>query len=253
MNGTYSPFHPQARSFSCMCGGAGATTRTGSLFREIGTTISRECRCSFGSPKRGPLPVNVIAEDRPAGRGRMHPQLMGPPRHRFHGEPGETVTPAHHLPVGDRLLAFGIGLLPPAALGIEPAERHIDGAFVLGGPAFDHGPVGLADLAVLEQQAERGGRLAMAAEDEATGGVLVQPVGQHRRPRQAETERVEGCLQIGAALGAAMHRQTGRLVDDQHQSVAMEHAAQDFVGGQFGNIEQWQDFRSRLSFGSRNG
>ena len=55
-NNIYSPFQPQARSFSCICGGAGATTRTGSLFREIGTTISRECRCSFGSPKRGPLP-----------------------------------------------------------------------------------------------------------------------------------------------------------------------------------------------------
>src|SRR5581483_5381335 len=30
--------------------------------------------------------VNVIAEDRPTGRGRMHPQLMGPPRDRFHRE-----------------------------------------------------------------------------------------------------------------------------------------------------------------------
>ena len=35
-----------------------------------------------------------------------------------------------------------------------------------------------------------------------------------------------------------MHRQPGRLVDDQHQSVAVEHARQDFVGGQLGNIEQ---------------
>ena len=34
----------------------GATARTGSLFREIGTPIARECRCSRGSPNRGPLP-----------------------------------------------------------------------------------------------------------------------------------------------------------------------------------------------------
>src|SRR5689334_14744974 len=100
----------------------------------------------------------------------MYPQLMGPPRDRFHGEPGETVAAAHHLPVGDRLLPFRIRLLPPAALGIEPAERHVDGSFVFSGAALDHGPVGLADLAVLEEQAERGGRLAMAAEHEAAGG-----------------------------------------------------------------------------------
>ena len=34
----------------------GAVTFTGSLFFEIGITISRACRCSVGSPKRGPLP-----------------------------------------------------------------------------------------------------------------------------------------------------------------------------------------------------
>ena len=96
---------------------------------------------------------------------------------------------------------------------------------------------------MLEQETERGGRLAMAAEHEAAGGILVEPMGQHRRPRQAEPQRVEGILQIGAALGAAMHRQAGRLVDDQHQPVAMEHARQNLLGGQFGNIEQWQDFR----------
>src|SRR5260370_26036833 len=52
----YSPFHPHALSRSCICGGAGAITCTGSLFFEIGIPISRECRCSRGSPKRGPLP-----------------------------------------------------------------------------------------------------------------------------------------------------------------------------------------------------
>ena len=53
---SHSPFHPHALSRSCICSGAGATTRTGSLFFEIGIPISRECRCSLGSPKRGPLP-----------------------------------------------------------------------------------------------------------------------------------------------------------------------------------------------------
>ena len=31
----------------------------------------------------------------------------------------------------------------------------------------------------------------MAAEHEAAGGVAVEPVRQHRRPRQAEAQRVE--------------------------------------------------------------
>ena len=37
-------------------------------------------------------------------------------------------------------------------------------------------------------------------------------------------------FQIRAALGPAMHRQPGRLVDHQHQPVAMEHARLDFFG-----------------------
>ena len=69
----------------------------------------------------------------------------------------------------------------------------------------------------------------MASQHETAGGVLVEPVGQHRRPRQAESQAVEGSLQIGAALGAAMHRQAGRLVDHKHQPVAVEHAGLDFV------------------------
>ena len=86
----------------------------------------------------------------------------------------------------------------------------------------------------------------MASQHETAGRILVEPVGEHRWPRQAESQAVEGGFQIGAALGAAMHRQAGGLVDDQHQPVAMEHAGLDFLRGQFGNVDQWVccDFRS---------
>ncbi len=63
---------------------------------------------------------------------------------------------------------------------------------------------------MLEQQPERGRGLAMASQDETTRRVLVQPVGEHGRARQAESQRIEGGLEIGAALGAAMHRQARR-------------------------------------------
>ena len=48
-----------------------------------------------------------------------------------------------------------------------------------------------ADLAVLEHLAERGQRLAVAAEHQAAGGVAVEPVGERRRARQPEAQRVE--------------------------------------------------------------
>jgi hypothetical protein len=55
-------------------------------------------------------------------------------------------------------------------------------------------------------------------------------VREDRRARQAESQALERCLQIGAALGAAMHRQARGLVDHQHQPVAMEHARLNFFG-----------------------
>ena len=64
---------------------------------------------------------------------------------------GDKRTP-QHLPPGDRGLPFRIGLLPPAALGIEAAERQVDYALVFDRAAFDHRPVGLGNPAMLEQK-----------------------------------------------------------------------------------------------------
>ena len=71
----------------------------------------------------------------------------------------------------------------------------------------------------------------MSPEDEATGSVLIKPVGENRRARQPKPQPVEGGFQIGAALGAAMHRQARGLVDHQHQPVAMKHARLNFLRG----------------------
>ena len=69
----------------------------------------------------------------------------------------------------------------------------------------------------------------MAAEHQAAGGILVEPVRQRGRAWQPEAQRVEVILETQAALGAAMHRQAGRLVDHQHQPVTVEHAGEHFV------------------------
>ena len=170
----------------------------------------RCCRPGSGSPS----PRNARATDASAGQ-------------RLEREPGEPIRAAHHLPRRRRRQPVRIVLHPPAAGVVEPAERHIDAALVRLRPALDHGPIGLADLAVAEQQVEVGQRLPVAAEHQAAGGFLVEPMRQRRQPRQAKAQRIEIVLDARAALrpSALVHGKPGGLVDDQHQPVAVEQAA----------------------------
>src|ERR1700749_2452856 len=87
--------------------------------------------------------VDIVADNRPSLRRRMHAQLMGATGDGFHGQPGQAVSTAEHFPIGNGLLSFGIRLLPPAPLGVQSAEREGDGARVRGRAAFDPGPSGL--------------------------------------------------------------------------------------------------------------
>src|SRR5450631_4112930 len=72
-------------------------------------------------------------------------------------------------------------------------------------------------------------RLAVPSQHQASRGVLVEPVGERRRPRQAEPQGIEIVFETPAALRPTVHRQPGGLVDDQHQAVAVEHAGQHLV------------------------
>ena len=47
------------------------------------------------------------------------------------------------------------------------------------------------------------------------------------RAWQAEAQLVEGVLETGPALGAAMHGDAGRLVEDEHQPVAVKKAREE--------------------------
>ena len=133
---------------------------------------------------------------------------------------------SHHLPRRRRRQAVRVRFHPPAARFVELRQWNIDAAFLGLGPALDHRPIGLADLALLEQLAERGKRLAVAAEHQAAGGILVEPVRQRRIARQPEAQGPEIVVERRAALRAAMHRESGRLVDYQHQPVAVEQPAE---------------------------
>src|SRR5208283_3996470 len=84
----------------------------------------------------------------------MDPQLMRPPSERLKRQPGYfraigVAPPAKHSPARLRWLALGIDFHPPAARGVEPAQRKVDQSFVFSGAAFDNGPIGLVDAALL--------------------------------------------------------------------------------------------------------
>src|ERR1700722_18640025 len=89
-----------------------------------------------------PITVNIIADDRPALGCRMHPQLMGAAGDGLKCKPAEAVGATHDFPVGDGRLAIRVYLLPPAALGVEPAERHVNRAFIFRWATFDSRPIG---------------------------------------------------------------------------------------------------------------
>ena len=131
------------------------------------------------------------------------------------------------LPSRLRRLAAGIDLHPPAAGCVEPAERQVDQAFVRFGRAFDDGEIGLADLALLEQEPQPLQRLVVASEDEAAGGVAIEPMREGRIARQAEAKMMERGLEIFAALRPLVHRDAGRLVEDEDQRVAIEQPRVD--------------------------
>src|SRR4051812_26438464 len=210
--------------------------------------------------------VDVVAENREAHGGAVHPQLMRAAGDGFEREPGETALHVsmactlaryglrglrrlrgsrrapHHLPFRHRRLAGRVGLHPPAELRIEPPERHVDGALLALRPAVDHRPVGLADAAMLEQQAEAGERLAMTPQHEAARGLAIEPMRQFRTARQAIAQMLEPVLKARTTFRPAMHREPGRLVDHQHQPVAVQDAREDFLLGRVLRIELFRRF-----------
>ncbi len=85
-------------------------------------------------------------------------------------------------------------------VGVEPPQRQVDQALVLGRAVLDDGPIGLGDLSLLEALSEALEGLAVAAEHEAAGGVAVEPVGERGIARQAEAQGAEVILEVLAGL-----------------------------------------------------
>ena len=128
-------------------------------------------------------------------RGAMHAQLMGAAgqrRQRQPGRVGAAPLPApQHSPFRLRGLALRIDFHPPAARGVQPPEREVDEAAFFAWRALDNRPIGLGDLALLEQEAKLFQRLMMAPKHEAARSLAIQPMRQRGPARQAEPQRVK--------------------------------------------------------------
>jgi len=170
--------------------------------------------------------VNIIAQNRPAHMGAMHPQLMRAPGERFQLQPrqrGAIFDAApQHLPARLRGRAACIHLHPPAPIRILRCERQINQTLRLRRPANNNRPIGLVYLAALKQQHHLFKRLAVPPENETSGGVLVEPMRQSWISRQAKGQKLQGIFQRFAALRPAMHRQPCGLVQHQYQTIAVE-------------------------------
>ena len=117
---------------------------------------------------------------------------------------------------------------PSGAAGLL-AQPRLDAAFRRVGDSGDHSPVDLLDLAIGEQPTEPAQCLWVAAQHQAAGGVAVEPVGEGGRVRQAEAQQRKPVLQMRTATRPGMDRDPGRLVDDQYQPVAVQHALDQLV------------------------
>src|SRR5207248_9374639 len=152
----------------------------------------------------------------------MYAQLMRAARERLERKPCDANDlglarcriagrPSHHLPCGDGRLPRGIVLHPPAARRVLAAEGKFDAALLLCRPAGDHRPISFTDLPVLEQPAERGQRLAVAAKHKTAGRIAIESMRAWWRPRQPETLGAALALDARAGRRASLHRQARGL------------------------------------------
>ena len=119
-----------------------------------------------------------------------------------------------------------IVLHPPAARCVlRPSGKSMRPSS-LRRPALDHRPIGLADACrCLNSRPSSASALRWRPSTRQPEVSLVEPVRQRRRARQAEAQRVEIVLEALAPLRPLVHGEARRLVDHQHQPVAVEQAS----------------------------
>ncbi len=105
--------------------------------------------------------------------------------------------------------------------------------------AGDQRPVDLARRARAEGLGERGGGKARLGDQQAAGGVLVEPVHQARALAVGVAQHVEHAVEMARGAGAALHREPHRLVEHQHVGVLVQRD----------RFEEGAGLRRRLALG----
>ena len=170
--------------------------------------------------------IPLVIEKGMADRGHVHADLVGTAGFQAAFHHGNETVALQHLPVRNGPFAFlriVIDLEAQAVVGI-PADGPLDGAFVLGQVAPDHGRVdavyGMDEELVGQVQLGRG----ILGHHQKPGGVFVNAVHQHAHPlvfgigllleAQVEGQGVHQRAVVVAVSG--VHHHAGRLVHHQH-------------------------------------
>jgi ELWxxDGT repeat protein len=148
----------------------------------------------------------------------VHAELMCPAGARPQFEPRAAIGPSEHPPLCQGMLPSRIDRHAPTGRIGDLQQRCVDGSAIGDRCGRHDRPIGLTNPA----RGERGlcfeQRRPAKRDDEATGGVGVEAMGEPRAVTPARQTR-ECILDARAAVRAAMHRQARRLV--QHDEAGI--------------------------------
>ena len=155
-------------------------------------------------------------------------QLMRAAGHRLERQPGERARrrsppPHNRSPRGSRPPRHGCAMrMNDFVLALLLGEKGRDAALPRLRHAGDQRPVDLARRARAERLRQRGRRKARLGDQQAAGGVLVEPVHQPRALAVRVAQHLEHAVDMARGAGAALHRKPHRLVEHQHVGVLVE-------------------------------
>ncbi len=163
-------------------------------------------------------------------------QLVGAAGHRLEREPGHlTRGGVDHGVIGHRvarpLFAVARHAHERVVLAFLLGEERRDAALARLRHARDQRPVDFSRRPRAEGLGQRGGRKPRLRNQEAAGGVLVEPVHQARALTVRIPQRLEHPVEMTRRARAALHRKPHGLVEHQHVGIFVERDGfEEFAG-----------------------
>ena len=125
--------------------------------------------------------VPLVTQNWSSQHHTMHPDLVSAPSPWPHFQPGQLRSPAQYAPVCDSTLAAGkINHHAPTLRTGHPPQRRVDGSRIAGDGAPHHRPVDLADAPGRKQRLRADQSRPPQRDNQAAGGISIQPVRQPR-------------------------------------------------------------------------